>query len=375
MSRIIDRRAFIGASAALITASLLPRQILAAATAREASSGLYRRAIVIDGNLVPPIDPDGPLDADTVKAVRSSGLTAIKATLGGSNLDFAEASERVRLYDRAIANNPDLFMQIRNVSDLATAKRTGRLGIIYSFESVGMLEGKVERIDHFRGLGVRVMQLSYNTTSPFAAGVMSPQPSAGLTALGREAVTRMNTVGVSLDLSHSDQKSTLGAIAVSHKPVLITHAGCAAIHDHPRNKTDEVLRAVAAKGGVVGIYELCFLNPGPAQQSLDDYLAHLIHALSICGEEHVGIGSDALLMPFDTSPESMAAWDKDIAERKASGVAAPGEGRPPFVTGLNRPDRSEIIADALSKRGYSSRAVEKVLGLNFQRVFKQTWGS
>jgi membrane dipeptidase len=375
MSRIIDRRAFIGASAALITASLLPRQIRAAATAHDASSGLYRRAIVIDGNLVPPIDPDGPLDADTVKAVRSSGLTAIKATLGGSDLDFASASERVHLYDRAIANNPGLFMQIRNVSDLATAKRTGRLGIIYSFESVGMLEGKIERIDHFRKLGVRVMQLSYNTTSPFAAGVMSPQPSAGLTALGREAVARMNTIGVSLDLSHSDQKSTLDAIAVSRKPVLITHAGCASIHDHPRNKTDEVLRAVAAKGGVVGIYELSFLTPGPAQQSLDDYLAHLIHALSICGEEHVGIGSDALLMPFDTSPESMGVWDKDIAARKASGVAAPGEGRPPFVTGLNRPDRSEIIADALSKRGYSSRAVEKVLGLNFQRVFKQTWGS
>jgi membrane dipeptidase len=207
----------------------------------------------------------------------------------------------------------------------------------------------------------------------FASGVLSPQPSAGLTALGRDAVHRMNALGVSLDLSHCDEASTLAALAASSKPALITHAGCDAVHAHPRNKSDAVLRAMADKGGVVGIYDLSFLAQAPKQPTLDDYLRHMTHALDVCGEDHVGIGSDALLMPFDTSPESMAEWNKDIAARKASGVGAPGEGPPPFVLGLNRPDRHFLIADALEQRGCKTRTIEKVLGLNFQRVFAATW--
>jgi len=108
---------------------------------------------------------------------------------------------------------------------------------------------------------------------------------------------------------------------------------------------------------------------------LDDYLRHLTHALKICGVDDVGIGSDALLMPFDTSPESMVEWNKDIAARKASGVGAPGEGPPPFVIGLNRPDRYRVIVDALGRRGYKGRVIDKILGLNFQRVFAETWSS
>jgi len=371
MNRFVSRRVFLQSTAAFAAAALLPLPA-SAVKPQSPPNRLYRQAIVIDGNLVPPIDPDAPLDEATAKAVRSSGLTAIKATIGGSGDGFADTSEMIGGYDRAIEKNPNLFMQIRNATDIATAKRSGRIGIIYSFESVEMLEGKVERIDHFAKLGVRVMQLSYNTTSPFASGVMS-KPSTGLTALGREAVARMNSLGVTLDISHSDEKSMADALAASKKAVLVTHAGCSAVHEHPRNKSDAILRSVADKGGVVGIYELSYLSAGPAQQSLDEYLAHLTHALKVCGEDHVGIGSDALLMPFDTSPESMAQWNKDIEARKKSGIAAPGEGRPPYVEGLNRPDRSAVIADALSKRGQPDRVVEKVLGLNFQRVFEATW--
>lgn len=374
MHPIERRRHFLKSSVVLVAASLLPAMRGAwAASVPHDVSRVYRSAIVIDANLVPPIDPDAPLDAATARAIRSSGLTAIKATIGGSHHDYAATMEEIGAYDRAIARNPDLLMQVRTLADLDTAKRSGRLGIVYSFEGIAMFDGSVDRVGEFAKRGVRVMQISYNNPSPFASGVLSPQPSAGLTALGREAIARMNALGVSLDLSHCDEKSTLAAIAASSKPVLVTHAGCSAVHAHPRNKSDAVLRALADNGGVMGIYELGFLVQGPAQPRLDDYLAHLTHALQVCGEDHVGIGSDALLMPFDTSPESMQEWNADIAARKASGVGAPGEGPPPFVIGLNRPDRSAIIAAALSKRGYSDRIVAKVLGSNFQRVFAQTW--
>ncbi|GAB3359171.1 dipeptidase [Lysobacter tyrosinilyticus] len=374
MGKRTDRRDFLKTSAALAAGFVLT-PIAGAASKRVEPSIRYRDAIIIDGNLVPPFDDTAPLDRSTALAVKSSGLTALKATLGGSNGDFAQASADIDAYEAGIRLNPDVYLKIEQVSDLLRAKRDGKVGIIFSFEGVDMLEAKLERIDHFRARGVRVMQLSYNRSSAFASGVLSPQPASGLTPLGREAVQRMNTAGVTLDLSHCDEGSTLTALAVSSKPGLITHAGCAAVHAHPRNKSDTVLRAVAAKGGMVGIYDLGFLTRSPRQPTLDDYLRHMRHALNTCGEDHVGIGSDALLMTFDTSPESIAQWDKDIAARKASGVAAPGEGPPPFVVGLNRPDRSLLIADALARRGYRARTVEKVLGLNFQRVFADTWTS
>ncbi|MDB5736715.1 MAG: Zn-dependent dipeptidase [Sphingomonas bacterium] len=323
--------------------------------ARDTNIQAGRDTAIIDGNLVAPIDGTTPLDAATTAQVRSSGLTAFKMTLGGSgNRNKAQTDAEIADLIQGIAINPDLFMMVRTPDDFDRARRSGRTGVILSFEAGEMLEGRVENIDHFRSAGVLVMGLSYNVITPFASGVLAPR-STGLTDLGRQAVRRMNTLGVTVDVSHSDEPSSMGALAASQKPLLITHAGCAAVHPHPRNKSDALLRALADKGGVVGIYELSYLTAPPAQPTLDDYLAHLVQALNVCGEDHVGIGTDGLLTPFDTSPESMKAWYAEIARRKATGVGAPGEGPPPFVIGLNRPDRYAVIGDALRRRGHPSR--------------------
>jgi len=184
----------------------------------------------------------------------------------------------------------------------------------------------------------------------------------------------MNEKGVALDLSHANLATTNAAIEVSAKPVLITHAGCSAIHANPRNKTDDVLRAIAEKGGVFGIYDLFFLAPSPRQPNVDDYIAHMTHALNVCGEDHAGIGSDTLFNTMEMSAGEQADWDAETQRRIAAGVAAPEEdGRLPFTEGLNRPDRALVIADALLDRGYPPRVVEKVLGGNFVRAFGEIW--
>ena len=365
-----NRRIFLGAVAAapLTACAGVPQGSSAASAARRS-----RDTFVINGNLVLPIDPDKPLDQETRDVVKASGLTAAKLTIGGAGTESrAETAESIAVIDKCIALNPDLYMKITGAADFARAKADGRLGVIYSFEASEMLDGDLDAIDQFRGAGVLVMGLSYNRTTPFASGTMS-SPSTGLTDLGRQAVLRMNARGVTLDVSHSDEASSLGAIAASHKPVLITHAGCDAVHTHPRNKSDRLIRRLADGGGVIGIYELSYLTTAPAQPSLDIYFAHLTHALNIAGEDHVGIGSDALLWPFDTSPESLSQWNASLEARKAAGVAAPGEGPPPFVTGLNRPDRCAVIAEELARRGYSPRISDKILGGNFARVFTETW--
>ncbi|MBV8495839.1 MAG: membrane dipeptidase, partial [Gammaproteobacteria bacterium] len=210
--------------------------------------------------------------------------------------------------------------------------------------------------------------------SPFAAGVMEPD-GGGLTALGRDAVREMNRLGIALDLSHANAATTSDALALSVKPPLMTHAGCAALHAHPRNKSDEQLRALAARGGVVGIYDLPYLSASPHQPTVDDYLAHLEHALAVAGEDHVGIGSDVGIVPFDTSPKGMAEFAAVTAQRRAAGLAAPEEDRPTYVEGLNVPNRIELITDQLLRRGHSAATVEKVIGGNFQRVLTDIWAA
>ncbi len=201
---------------------------------------------------------------------------------------------------------------------------------------------------------------------------MEPE-AGGLTTLGKEAVAKMNTLGIAIDLSHANPQTTADALAASRRPLIMSHAGCTSVHPHPRNKTDEQLRALANKGGVVGIYDLPYLTASPRQPTVEDYMAHMEHALKIAGEDHVGVGSDVPIQPFDTSPQGLAEFRKFEEERQKSGLAAPEEDRPVYVIGLNIPRKMEVIADRLLARGYSSRITEKVVGVNFARVFSEIW--
>ncbi len=333
---------------------------------------LYERAFILDCNSGPPGADHLPLPQSALDMARVSGIDVIKLSLGGINSDFAATIDEIATVQQLIEVHPEYFMQVRVASDMARAQRERKLGIILSFESTDMLGGKLASLELFRNLGVRVMQLSYNKTSPFAAGVMAPA-GGGLTPLGREAVKEMNRLGVAVDLSHANTATTAEALQLSVKPPVMTHAGCAAVHPHPRTKSDEQLRALAAKGGVVGIFDLPYLTASPRQPTVADYMAHLEHALKVAGEDHVGIGSDVGIEPFDTSPKGMAEFAKAEAERQAAGLAAPEEDRPTYVEGLNVPRRIEIIADQLLKHGYSARVTEKVVGGNFARVFGEIW--
>jgi len=372
----MNRREFSAVLGSVAAASVLAPWMRAAAAGPAGVSAqakaLYGRALILDCNSSPPLEEHLPLPQADLDLVRGSGIDVVKLTLGGINSDFARTVADIAQIQQLIEVHPGYFTQVRVASDMARAKREGKLGIILSFESAEMLSGQLSSLEVFRGLGVRVMQLSYNRKSPFAAGVMEPA-AGGLTALGRDAVREMNRLGIAVDLSHANPATTADALSVSTQPVVMTHAGCVAVHAHPRNKTDEQLHALAAKGGVVGIYDLPYITASPRQPTVDDYLAHLEHALKVAGEDHVGIGSDVGIDPFDSSPKGMAEFAKEVEERRTSGLAAPEEDRPPYVVGLNTPRRIEVISDELLKRGYPTGVVEKVIGENFARVFADIW--
>jgi membrane dipeptidase len=373
----MNRREFsvgLAGTAAAAALAPLPAAEPAAAPAAGVSPharALYHSALILDCNSSPP-EGRLPLPQADLDAVHGSGVDVVKYSVGGINDDFPTTIAEIAEVQRLIEAYPAYFTQVRVSGDFARAKAEGKLGIILSFESVEMLQGRLESLEVFRNLGVRVMQLSYNRKSPFAAGVMEPD-GGGLTALGRQAVAEMNRLGIAIDLSHANPATTSDVLELSGKAPLMTHAGCMAIHPHPRNKTDEQLRALADRGGVVGIFDLPYLTASPRQPTVDDYLMHLEHALKVVGEDHVGIGSDTDILPMDVSEKGMAELNKQLEQRRAAGLAAPEEDRPPYVIGLNTPRRIEVIVDALLKRGYPPGVVEKVAGANFGRAFADIW--
>jgi membrane dipeptidase len=378
---VISRRQFTKTLGAVVTLTAIKPDVLwsdqPTATATPVSpvaAELYRKALVLDGNVLGaigfPISEHDPIGE--TKLILGSGVNVVKSTLGGPQGNFEEAMAAIASAELLMEKQPNAFFKVQHAADFDRAKKEGKLGVIYSFESPNMLEDKIDNFELFRSLGVRVMQLTYNHRTTFGCGCLDGDTD-GLTDLGQSAVNRMNEIGVALDLSHSNAKTTADAIAASKKPVLITHAGCHAVYTHPRNKEDRELKALAEKGGMIGIYMLPFLTDPAKQPMLKDFLQHLDHAVKVCGEDHVGIGTD---IPFlHVGEEELAELKRRTEERKVAGIAAPGEDRPAYIPDLNTERKLELVTDALLKRGYKGGVIEKILGGNFKRVLADIWRS
>ena len=372
-----NRREFLRTSGGALLAAVLPSAIARVSPIPQGdttvnAADLYRNAFVLDCNTLASI---GSLAKDSdfrdeLDAIRESGIDAVKSTLGGANGSFEETVADIAAAQAMIEAHPDFFLKVKNHADLERCKSENKFGVIFSFEAASMLGDKVDRIDLFRNLDVLVMQLSYNHDTPFGHGCLDGE-TGGVTDLGKQAIARMNTLGVALDLSHSNTQSTAEGIALSMKPPLITHAGCRAVFMHPRNKRDREMKALADKGGVFGVYMLPFLTPDDRQPMLADYMQHMLHALKVCGEDHVGIGTDTAF--FTVTDTDLKEMKEDEENRRKMGVGAPGENRPPYIPDINTPRKLERIADALLKHGYSARVADKVLGLNFSRAFREIW--
>ncbi|HSM61702.1 MAG TPA: membrane dipeptidase [Longimicrobiales bacterium] len=385
----IDRRTFVRLAAA---AALAPGPLAAAhrSRLRDGAPGVaspgprrwpgYADALVVDalgspGAFNVPDAVEGGLAAAALASARRSGITAINVTVGvvGEVPDpFEESVKDLARWEREIDRHPEVLARVRRVADIRRAKQGGQVGLVYGFQDTVALGADLERMDAFHALGVRVVQLTYNGRNRVGDGSLEPG-NAGLSRFGIELIERMNELGVLIDLSHCGQRTTAEGIERSARPVAITHTGCRAVFDHPRNKRDEELRACAERGGVVGIYLMPYLNAsGPP--SAEDVMRHVDHALRACGEDHVGIWSDQSIHPIAATPEYYRRVEQEVERRRALGISAPREDTAPFVPDLNDARRMELIADLMSARGHPDRVIEKVLGANFVRLFGEVWG-
>lgn len=320
--------------------------------------------------------PVARIDERALGDACQSGLSALNVTLGhvvGPGEPYALTLDEIQIWDEFLAKNSEHLIKVLGVEDVLSAHASGRVGVIYGFQNTEMLGLEPARVAEFSAAGVRVMQLTYNGRNAVADGCMVAD-DAGLSSLGREMVAQMNAQRVLVDLSHSSTKTCLDAIRHSTAPVAITHSACRALADLPRNKSDEELRLLAQQGGVVGIYAMPFLRE-QGQPRAEDLLRHIEHAINICGEDHVGFGSDGSITTIDDVATYMRYLAEDVAQRRQAGVGASGESEAValFLPDLCGPGQFQALAEHLERRGHSSARIEKILGGNFLRLMREVW--
>ena len=371
--RTLTRRQFAAAVGAgpMILGSRTTR-----ANVRESQAeGVYERSIVIDalanpGSMNVSWPPRGPLSQKQRDAIAASGITAINVTVSADT--FEATTRNIALWQGEADRYPTLLSVVRRHDDIARAKKEKTLGLILGFQNTEMLERDLSRVDVYYRLGVRIIQLTYNDRNLVGDGCLEPG-DAGLSSYGREVVERMNALGIAVDLSHCGTRTTADGIAHSKRPPLITHSGCREVYRHPRSKEDRELKAMADKGGVVGIYFMPFIGPGPGGPTVEMLLRQIDHAIKVCGVDHVGIGSDLSTAPIEETPEYLKEAASFVGVRKARGISAPDEERPLFIAELNHPRRIEGVVRGLRARKYSDEVIAKIIGGNFHRAFKEIW--
>jgi membrane dipeptidase len=379
---MLDRREFLIRSSLAAAGAIISRRLCAENTTDHWPP--YRRSFVIDGQGgtgVFFLNDDDPALAGELQAVRESGLTGLivspapQGRLWLNDAAFERNKEALRKWKARITAHPDVFLHVEKAADLERARDEHRLGIIFAFQGTEPLGEEADRIPMFREMGLRVMQLTHNRRNLVGDGCMEPG-NAGLSKFGREVVERLNAEKLVIDLSHGSQRTTSEAIRASAAPVLIGHTGCRALADLPRNVADAELRALANKGGVAGIIFWPYLRVDTQPMAID-VIRHLEHAIKVCGEDHVGIGTDINVAPMKRTPE----WEREnrewIRDAKRDGVftAVRPDDLCAFIPDLNVANRFELLAARLSARGHSDARIAKILGGNFTRVMRDVWGN
>ena len=382
----IDRRGFLMATTLGAAAAALPGVRAAQAPDRSgdgATGAQARRRLIVNalGGLDDPnIESDSLVPRLTPRVLaeaHASGLAAVNVTLGyitGDEDPFEASVRDIAATDALVRAHANDVRKVLTAADIERSREDGRIGLIYGFQNGAMLGDDVARVDIFANLGVRVFQLTYNPANQLGDGSMAPG-NRGLTPFGREAIARINAARCMVDLSHSGEQTCLEAAQASTAPISINHTGCRALVDLPRNKTDAELRLVAARGGFVGIYFMPFLTrSGHAHAT--DVVAHIDHAIDVCGEDHVGIGTDGTVSQIDDLQAYRTELAREIEERRAAGISAAGESPDtyPFVVDLRGPGQFRELERLLMAKGYSESRIDKILGLNFLRYAKTIWG-
>jgi membrane dipeptidase len=269
-----------------------------------------------------------------------------------------------------LAHQGDM-MVVRTVADIDEAHRTGRVGLVFGLEAATPIENEIDRLDVLYGLGLRQIGIAYSDANALGSG-LSEITDGGLTAFGRRCVTRMNRLGLAIDLSHSSDKTALDVCEQTDRPVFMTHAGARAIWDTARMKPDDVLRAVAETGGVIGMSAAphTTLSTEHRQHTIESVMDHFRYCLDLVGIEHVAFGPDTLYGDH-------VALHRIFAHLLSlSAARGPAFEPVSYVDGLENPTENfGNICDWLVRHRFSDDEIRAVIGGNIYRALRSIWVS
>ncbi len=302
---------------------------------------------------------------------RSSGTDVFG--LGWSVASFEDGVRFLAEWNGFLAQYDQWFMRVDDVRDMDRLAGSGRVGVLMTFQSSDHFRTPQD-VDTFHGLGQRLSQLTYNYQNRIGSGFLETSDS-GLSIFGADIVGRMNSVGMAVDVSHCGDRTTMDAIAASRKPVVFSHASARALApDHLRCKTDEMIRAMARTGGVMGIPFLrMMIRPGEPV-TIDHVVDHFEHVAKLVGIEHLGVGSDMDVVgnPNPVNGEPMREtpnWDRYRLHKDEKGQWML------TIKGLDHPRRMFDLTEALIRRGFSDDNIRLMLGGNWKRVLGEIQGT
>lgn len=386
----LSRRAFVHAAGAIAAATLAapminrgrfrlfaqapgeraPREYSARAVA------LVQRALVIDMLSVFTLDfpkqaaweanPETFTAAD-VQRFRDSGINVFHTAVGLGGPDaYDQALKFFAGWNAFLAGQDEHLMRVDSGGDFARIKPSGKIAVILGLQNAEHFQ-RPDDVAYFHGLGQRVAQLTYNSRTRIGNGA-TERRDEGLSDFGVAIVERMNQVGMAVDVSHCGDRTTLDAFEVSKRPVLITHSNCRVLAGgHPRDKSDEAIRAVGRAGSVMGITGVRMFVRDREPTTVEHVLDHFDHVRDLIGPEHLGVGSDIDLYGYDAMPPAL---NKQL---RASYKGSYGFREKIDVEGLNHPRRMFDLTEGLIRRKYTDTQIEGILGGNFRRVLSQVW--
>ena len=322
-------------------------------------AALHRDTIVFDGLII------ANWSREVFDDMRRGGLTAANCTCCVWE-GFTDTMKNIGRWNTWFREHGDVILKARTTADIRRAKAEGRTAIVLGFQNVSAFEDQLGHIQHFKDVGVGVVQMAYNTQNLIGTGCYESE-DRGLSDFGREVVAEMNRVGILCDLSHVGSKTSEDTILASEKPVAYTHCLPSGLKEHPRNKSDEELRFIADHGGFIGVTMFpTFLRRG-TESTVDDYVEAIDYVVNLAGEDCVGIGTD-FTQGYGSEFFDWLTHDKGNARRLTE------FGEIVMPEGIRTIGELPNLTAAMDRAGWPEPKIRKVMGENWVGLLARVWG-
>lgn len=324
------------------------------------AAALLRDSLVWDNHGCMPVGR--PLDTSflpQLRRYRAAGVSAVMLNVGFGDMDIEGHVRTLASLRHWIKARPDDYVLMASANDIDQARASGRLAVGFDIEGANAVADQLSLVQLYYDLGVRWMLLAYNRNNRVGGGCQDDD--SGLTSFGREMVAEMERVGLQVCVSHTGHRTVRDVFDMATKPVIFSHSNPSALRAHPRNIPDDLIRACAATGGVVGINGIgTFL--GDNDNRSETFARHIDHVAQLVGPQHVALGLDYV---FDTQ-ELDDYLDK-------MGHTFPAELGYEKGVRMVAPEQLEAVVQTLMEWGYSDADLRAVLGGNLMRLARSVW--